>query len=128
MFTWGVLSAAKACVSGARSLYGVRALLGAAEAGFFPGIIFYLTLWFPEVYRARVVGRFMMALPLATVIGSPVSGALLGLDRVAGLGGWQWLFIAEAVPSLGLSVVVSRGVVDRPGSGLGVDGDERRCL
>src|SRR5689334_19154864 len=95
MFTWGVLSAANAFVAGAASLYAVRALLGAAEAGFFPGVIFYLTLWFPEVYRARVVGRFMTALPLATVIGSPVSGALLGLQGVAGLAGWQWLFIAE---------------------------------
>src|SRR3954470_23986776 len=116
MFTWGVLSAANAFVSGAASFYAVRALLGAAEAGFFPGIIFYLTLWFPEVYRARVVGRFMMALPLATVIGSPVSGALLGLDRVAGLAGWQWLFVAEALPSLVLSVVVWRALTDRPES------------
>ena len=128
MFTWGLLSAANAFVAGAASLYVVRALLGAAEAGFFPGIIFYLTLWFPEVYRARVVGRFMMALPLATVIGSPVSGALLGLDGVAGLAGWQWLFIAEAVPPLVLSVVVWRALTDRPESAAWLSDAERRWL
>src|SRR5262249_19781618 len=128
MFTWGLLSAANAFVAGPRSLYVVRALLGAAEAGFFPGIIFYLTLWFPEVYRARVVGRFMMALPLATVLGSPVSGALLGLDGVGGLAGWQWLFLAEALPSLVLSVVVWRGLSDRAESAPWLDEAERRWL
>jgi MFS transporter, ACS family, tartrate transporter len=128
MFTWGILSAANAFVAGATSLYVVRALLGAAEAGFFPGIIFYLTLWFPEVYRARIVGRFMTALPLATVIGSPVSGALLGLDGVGGLAGWQWLFIAEALPSLVLSVVVWRWLTDRPESAAWLDEAERRWL
>jgi len=128
MFTWGVLSAANAFVAGPRSLYVVRALLGAAEAGFFPGIIFYLTLWFPEVYRARVVGRFMMALPLATVFGSPVSGALLGLDGVGGLAGWQWLFLAEALPSLVLSVVVWRWLSDRAEWAPWLDEAERRWL
>jgi MFS family permease len=128
MFTWGILSAANAFVAGATSLYVVRALLGAAEAGFFPGIIFYLTLWFPEVYRARIVGRFMTALPLATVLGSPVSGALLGLDGVAGLAGWQWLFLAEAVPSIALSVAAWRWLTDRPESAAWLDDAERRWL
>src|SRR5262245_3370247 len=106
LLTWGVLSAANAFVRGPVSFYAVRALLGAAEAGFFPGIIFFLTLWFPEVYRARVVSGFMMALPLSTVVGAPISGALLGLDGFDGLEGWRWLFIMEALPSIVLAAAV----------------------
>jgi MFS family permease len=87
------------------SFYAIRVLLGAAEAGFFPGIIFYLTLWFPAIYRARIIGWFMVAIPLSTVLGAPVSSALLGLDGVADLKGRQWLFVLEAVPALILSVV-----------------------
>ncbi len=82
MLTWGLLSGAMAFIVGEKSFYAVRLLLGAAEAGFFPGIIFYLTLWFPARYRARIIGTFMAAVPLSSVIGSPVSGALLGLDGV----------------------------------------------
>ena len=81
MFTWGMLSGAMVFVQGETSFYVVRVLLGAAEAGFFPGIIFYLTLWFPAVYRARIIGWFMVAIPLSIVFGAPVSGALLGLRR-----------------------------------------------
>ena len=99
MFTWGLLSGAMAFVVGANSFYVLRALLGVAEAGFFPGIIFYLTLWFPAAYRARIIGYFMAAIPLSTVIGAPMSGLLLGLDGLMGIKGWQWLFIVEAVPS-----------------------------
>src|SRR6185436_18726713 len=95
MFTWGVISGATAFVVGEKSFYAVRVLLGVAEAGFFPGIIFFLTLWFPAVYRARIIGSFMAAIPLSTVIGAPVSGLLLGLDGFFGLKGWQWLFILE---------------------------------
>jgi D-galactonate transporter len=114
MFTWGLLSGATAFVSGPRGFYTVRALLGAAEAGFFPGILFYLTLWFPEMYRARVVGYFMTSVPLATVIGAPISGAVLGFDGLAGLKGWQWLFLLEALPSLVLSIVVFVWLTDNP--------------
>jgi MFS family permease len=128
MFSWGVLSAANAFVSGRASFYAVRALLGAAEAGFFPGIIFYLTLWFPEFYRARIVGYFMTAVPLATVVGAPISGLLLGLDGVGGLKGWQWLFIAEALPSVLLSAAVLALLTDRPESARWLDGSERRWL
>jgi MFS family permease len=92
MFTWGIMSGAMAFVGGEISLYVVRFLLGAAEAGFFPGIIFFLTLWFPAAYRARVVGYFMAAIPLSTVIGAPVSTALLGLERVLGMHGWPPLY------------------------------------
>jgi MFS transporter, ACS family, tartrate transporter len=128
MFSWGLLSAATAFVTGARGFYAVRALLGAAEAGFFPGIIFFLTLWFPEVYRARVVGYFMTAVPLATVVGAPISGALLGLDGAWGLRGWQWLFVLEALPSLALSIVVLLFLTDRPDRASWLDEPERRWL
>src|SRR5499427_8768630 len=89
MFTWGILSGAMAFIGGEYSFYIVRLLLGAAEAGFFPGIIFYLTLWFPAAYRARIVGYFMAAIPASTVIGAPISGYILGLDGVLGFKGWQ---------------------------------------
>src|SRR6516162_9980885 len=114
MFTWGILSGAMAFVQGEISFYIVRFLLGAAEAGFFPGMIFFLTLWFPATYRARVIGYFMAAIPLSTVIGAPVSTALLGLEGVLGMHGWQWLFISEAVPALLLSVVVLFYLTDKP--------------
>jgi ACS family tartrate transporter-like MFS transporter len=106
MFSWGVISGATAFIRGEASFYVVRVLLGIAEAGFFPGIIFYLTLWFPAVYRARIIGYFMAAIPLSTVIGAPLSGLLLELDGLMGLKGWQWLFIVEAAPALILSIVV----------------------
>jgi MFS transporter, ACS family, tartrate transporter len=128
MLTWGVISGATAFVSGAFGFDVLRVLLGVAEAGFFPGIIFYLTLWFPTVYRARIVGWFMAAIPASTVIGAPVSGLLLGLDGVAGMRGWQWMFIVEAVPALILSVVVFFYLTDRPGDARWLAEDERRWL
>ncbi len=114
MVTWGILSGATAFVQGEYSFYLVRFLLGIAEAGFFPGIIFYLTLWFPAAYRARIIGYFMAAIPLSSVLGAPVSGALLGMDGVMGMHGWQWLFIVEAVPAVLLAVVVFYYLTDRP--------------
>src|ERR1700756_1938181 len=123
MLSWGILSGLMACLpwiarvtglSNENSFYVLRVLLGAAEAGFFPGIIFYLTLWFPAEYRARIVGYFIAALPLSTVIGAPISGLLLSLHGLAGLAGWQWLFILEAVPALILAGVVFFYLTDRP--------------
>jgi MFS transporter, ACS family, tartrate transporter len=128
MFTWGVLSGGMALVGGERSFYVLRLLLGAAEAGFFPGVIFYLTLWFPAVYRARIVGYFMAAIPLSTVIGAPVSGLLLGLDGFMGVKGWQWLFILEAAPALILSVVVFFFLTDRPADAMWLQPEEREWL
>ena len=128
MFTWGVLSGSMAFIGGETSFYIVRVLLGIAEAGFFPGIIFYLTLWFPAVYRARIVGYFMAAIPLSTVIGAPVSGLLLGLDGGLGLKGWQWLFVLEAAPALVLSVVVFFYLTDRPADATWLEPDERAWL
>ena len=128
MFTWGVISGGMAFVGGETSFFVLRALLGVAEAGFFPGIIFYLTLWFPAVYRARIIGYFMAAIPLSTVIGAPVSGLLLGLDGVMGMKGWQWLFILEAAPSLVLSVAVYYYLTDRPADATWLEPDERAWL
>ena len=128
MFTWGVLSGSMAFVVGETSFYVVRLLLGVAEAGFFPGVIFYLTLWFPAVYRARIVGYFMAAIPLSTVIGAPVSGLLLGLDGFMGMKGWQWLFILEAAPALILSVIVFFYLTDRPADATWLEPEERAWL
>ena len=128
MLTWGVLSGAMAFVVGERSFYLVRVLLGMAEAGFFPGVIFFLTLWFPAVYRARIVGYFMAAIPLSTVIGAPVSGLLLGLDGFMGMKGWQWLFILEAAPAVILSVVVYFFLTDRPVDATWLTPEERAWL
>src|SRR6201997_2128796 len=110
MLSWGLLSGLMAFIPNIASFTGignenafhlVRVLLGAAEAGFFPGIIFYLTLWFPAEYRARIVGYFMAAIPASTVIGGPISGLLLDQTHgIVGLAGWQWLFVIEAVPAI----------------------------
>lgn len=128
MLSWGLLSGATAFVTGEYTFYLVRFLLGLAEAGFFPGIIFYLTLWFPAAYRARIIGYFMAAIPLSSVLGSPVSGMLLGLDGWMGMKGWQWLFIIEALPAVVLSVVVFFYLTDRPRDAAWLRDDERTWL
>jgi len=114
MFTWGIIAGAQAFVVGEISLNVVRLLLGAAEAGFFPGVIFFLTLWFPSAYRGRIVGWFMFAIPVSTVIGSPISGFILNLDGAAGLHGWQWMFLIEAVPAILMTAAVLMYLTDRP--------------
>src|SRR5580704_13311253 len=114
MFTWGIISGAQAFVVGEMSFNVVRLLLGVAEAGFFPGIIFFLTLWFPSAYRARIVGMFMFAIPISTVIGSPISGLILNLDGIGGLRGWQWIFLIEAAPALLMTFAVLFYLTDRP--------------
>jgi MFS transporter, ACS family, tartrate transporter len=128
MLSWGIISGAMAFISGESSFYIVRLLLGAAEAGFFPGIIFYLTLWFPATYRARIIGYFMAAIPLSSVIGAPVSGFILGMDGVAGLHGWQWLFIIEAIPAIVLAAVVYAALPDRPAEATFLSAEERNWL
>ena len=114
MFTWGLVAGAQAFVGGEFSLKSIRFLLGVAEAGFFPGIIFFLTLWFPASYRARIVGLFMFAIPVSTVIGAPISGLILNMDGWLGLRGWQWMFLIEALPALLMSVAVYFYLTDRP--------------
>jgi ACS family tartrate transporter-like MFS transporter len=128
MFTWGIVSGATAFIGGETGFFVVRVLLGIAEAGFFPGIIFYLTLWFPAVYRARIIGSFMAAIPLSTVVGAPISGLLLGLDGYMGMKGWQWMFFLEALPALIMSVVVFFYLTDRPADATWLEPDERAWL
>jgi D-galactonate transporter len=114
MVTWGIISALMALVSGVWSFYALRFLLGVAEAGFFPGIILYLTYWYPAQYRARFLAAFAIAVPMSSVIGAPISGLLLGLDGAMGLQGWQWLFVIEGVPSVLLGIVTWFYLTDRP--------------
>jgi len=106
----------------------IRALLGFAEAGFFPGIIFYLTLWFPSVYRGRIIGSFIAAIPLSSVIGAPISGMILGMDGVSGFAGWQWLFIIEAAPAVLLGFVTYFYLTSRPADAHWLADDERAWL
>lgn len=114
MITWGLISGATAFVQGPNSFYALRLLLGAAEAGFFPGVILYLTYWFPFRYRARIVAIFMIAIPISSFIGSPVSALLLQTDGWLGLRGWQWLFIFEALPAVTLGIIALFWLRDRP--------------
>jgi ACS family tartrate transporter-like MFS transporter len=114
MMAWGVVSSSMVFVTGPRSFYVLRFLLGAAEAGFFPGVILYLKNWFPAQARARTVARFMTAAPLSGVLGGPVSGALLGLHLTAALAGWQWMFLMEGIPAVLLGGVALVYLVDRP--------------
>jgi D-galactonate transporter len=128
MITWGIISALMAVVSGVWSFYGVRFLLGVAEAGFFPGIILYLTYWYPAEYRARFLAAFAVAVPVSTVIGAPVSGLLLGLDGAMGLQGWQWLFIIEGVPSVLLGIVTWFYLTDRPAKADWLSAEQKAWL
>jgi ACS family tartrate transporter-like MFS transporter len=128
MVTWGIISGAMALVRGPTSFYILRFLLGAAEAGFFPGIILYLSYWFPARYRAGVTALFMAAAPVSTALGSPISAALLELNGYFGLAGWQWMFILEAIPAVALGVVTFFFMTDRPAKARWLPDDERAWL
>lgn len=127
MLSWGLVSSAMAFVSGATSFYALRFLLGAAEAGFFPGLIYYLTCWFPARERARAVALFMTATAIAGVVGAPLSSALLRLNAW-GLRGWQWLFIVEGLPAILLAPVVLGRLTERPEAASWLTADERAWL
>ena len=114
MITWGLISAATIFVTGAYSFYGLRFLLGAAEAGYFPGVAFYITLWFPKEFRARIFAWFLLGIPASAVIGAPISTALLALHGFFGLSGWQWVFLVEAAPAVLLGVIMFFTMVDGP--------------
>lgn len=114
MIGWGFVSMAMMFVTGPRSFYAVRILLGIAEAGFFPGFVLYLTYWIPSADRARSGALFMTAAPVSIIIGAPVSEALLALDGRLGLHGWQWLFAVEGLPAVILGVLALRVLTDRP--------------
>ena len=114
MLTWGLISAGMAFVTGETTFLVMRFLLGVAEAGFFPGMILYLTYWYPASYRARVIAGFMLAIPVSIAVGAPISTSILALDGLLGLKGWQWLFIVEGVPAVILSAAVLYFMIDRP--------------
>ncbi len=114
MIVWGIVSMGMMFMKGVTAFYVMRFLLGAAEAGFFPGVILYLTYWFPAKARARTIALFATGGVIAGVIGSPMSGAILGLDGVGGLAGWQWLFFLEAIPAVLMGLVVLFVLPDRP--------------
>jgi MFS family permease len=128
MITWGLISACMAFVVGPYSFYGMRLLLGAAEAGFFPGVVLFLTYWFPAAYRARIIAIFMVSIPVASFVGSPVSALLLELNGVWGLRGWQWLFLMEAVPTVLLGLACLRVLTDRPATAKWLTAEQREWL
>jgi ACS family tartrate transporter-like MFS transporter len=128
MISWGVISAATVFVEGPWSFYLLRFLLGAGEAGFFPGVAFYLGHWFPAEYRTRVIAWFMVAIPISSVIGGAMSGALLQLDGLLGLAGWKWLFILEGLPVAVLGFVVLAVLTERPEDATWLSDDEKRII
>ena len=128
MITWGILAGLTAAVSGSTGFAIVRFLLGVAEAGFFPGIIFYFTYWFPSRHHARIVSGFLIGLPVAVALGAPISTALLGLDGLFGLRGWQIMYIAEAVPTVFIGVLTYFVLTDRPQEAKFLSEEERNWL
>ncbi|MFL9882392.1 MFS transporter [Paraburkholderia agricolaris] len=128
MVTWGLVSAASAFAVGPNSFYVLRFLLGVAEAGFFPGIILYLSQWFPARQRAVAAAAFMAAAPLSTAIGSPISGAIMQMPALLGLKDWQWLFIIEAIPAVILGFVVLKALTDSPEKAAWLAADEKAWL
>jgi MFS transporter, ACS family, tartrate transporter len=128
MLTWGLISGAMAFATGPVSFLVLRFLLGVAEAGFFPGIIFYLSTWFPAAYRARVISTLFLAVPISNAAASVVSGAILGMDGMLGLKGWQWVFILEALPAVFLTFVVLHRMIDRPADAKWLSTEERAWL
>lgn len=128
MFTWGILSGGMAFIWDETSFYVVRFLFGAAEAGFFPGILFYLTLYFPAAYRGRMVSMYMVAIPVSAVIGAPLSTSILYMDGFLGFKGWQWIFISEAIPALVLAVVTWFYMTDHPSQAKWLEPEERDWL
>jgi MFS transporter, ACS family, tartrate transporter len=128
MLTWGLLAAGMMFVRTPLQFYVMRLLLGISEAGFFPGIIYYLTLWFPAKMRARAVSRFYIALPLSSVVMGSLAGWLLGLQGKLGLAGWQWLFLVEGLPSALYSFVILRTLPDGPAHAAWLSTQEKDWL
>jgi ACS family tartrate transporter-like MFS transporter len=128
MLVWGLCAAGMAFVVGPHSFFAMRLLLGAAEAGFFPGVLFFLTLWFPTAHRGRVVSVFMAGVAISGLLGAPISGLLLSLDGFLGLQGWQWLFIIEGVPAILLAPVCLYYLQDGPAHAPWLAAPEREAL
>src|SRR3984885_10183085 len=128
MISWGILAGLTAVVTGSTSFAIVRFLLGVAEAGLFPGIILYFTYWFPSRHPARIVSGFLVGLPVAVAIGAPISTALLGLDGLFGLKGWQVMYIAEAIPTVAIGVLTFFVLTDKPEQAKFLTAEERNWL
>ena len=128
MITWGIVSAAMSLVNSPMAFYILRFLLGVAEAGFFPGIILYLTYWFPPSHRGKAISGFMAAIPLAGLIGAPLSGILLDMNGIADLRGWQWLFIVEALPSILMGLYILSYLPDKPECATWLTAGEKSVL
>ena len=128
MISWGLMSAATSLAVGPNSFYALRLLLGVAEAGFFPGVAFYLGTWFPAQYRTRMIAWFMVAIPVSSVIGGPLSGWLLGLHGFAGIAGWQWMFLIEGLPVVLIGLALLWVLADRPEDVTWLTDEERRLV
>src|SRR5262249_5866209 len=128
MITWGAVSVATAWVYDANSYYVARFALGVAEAGFFPGVAYYFAAWFPTQYRTRMLAWFLVAIPLSSVVGGPISGLLLEMNGILGLQGWQWLFIVEGMPAVLLGIMTLYVLADRPETAPWLDDKERKIL
>jgi MFS transporter, ACS family, tartrate transporter len=128
MIVWGLVSMAMMFVSGTATFYAARVILGIAEAGFFPGMVLYLTYWIPAAERARTGALFMMAAPIAIIVGAPISESLLSLHGAMGLRGWQWLFLVEGVPAVVLGLIALRVLTDRPEQASWLPAREREWL
>ncbi len=126
MISWGLVSLGMALVQGPNSFYALRLLLGITEAGFFPGVMLYLTYWFGAKDRARATGLFLLGVCFANIIGGPLGGALMSLDGVWGYKGWQWLFVVEAIPAFVMAVVIWRMLPDRPAKATWLTPEEAR--
>jgi ACS family tartrate transporter-like MFS transporter len=128
MFTWGLLAAATMFVRTPLEFNVLRFLLGMAEAGFYPGVVYYLTLWFPARMRARAVSRFYVSLPLSSVVMGSVAGWLLGLGGKLGLSGWQWLFLVEGLPTAVFSLMILKMLPDNPAKAMWLTAEEKAWL
>jgi ACS family tartrate transporter-like MFS transporter len=128
MLSWGLVSMATAFATGPVAFYGLRFLLGVAEAGFFPGMVLYMTYWFPRATLARFIAMFLAAIPFASMMGAPISGAILALDGFKGLHGWQWLFLLEGLPSCALAFAVLAYLPDGPESARWLDEGEKQSI
>ncbi len=128
MISWGLVSAMNALVIGPNSFYAVRLLLGVAEAGFFPGVTFFLAAWFPAQYRTRMLAWFLIGIPASALVGGPVCGMLLQMDGIWGLAGWQWLFIMVSIPCIPLGFLTLYLLADNPESASWLTPRERNVL
>jgi ACS family tartrate transporter-like MFS transporter len=128
MISWGIVSTAMIFVVGPNSFYALRLLLGIAEAGFFPGVTFFLAAWFPVQFRTRMLAWFLIGIPLSSLIGGPICGLLLQMDGILGLAGWQWLFIGVSLPCIPLGALTLRWLADRPATATWLTSEERDAL